>query len=161
MGLFRPKIRPDIQRKKDELKPEVFISVTLAGGLPLPEGSICQIYYCKEKIVIDGNNASFVIPLNRVHDISTKAETEIQKQVVSSAGGAVAGAMMFGPIGAIIGGRTKTKTTKKDTIYLFITYQSENGEIKYIAFNVTGTLKSHEIVKLFSQREKDEKVVIL
>ena len=32
---------------------------------------------------------------------------QISKQAVSSAGGAVAGAVLFGPLGAIIGGRAK------------------------------------------------------
>ena len=45
--------------------------------------------------------------------------------------------MLFGPIGAIIGGKAKKKTVKKEIHYYFIiTYKSD--EIKYIGFEIIG-----------------------
>lgn len=42
-----------------------------------------------------------------------KTDKEIQQQYVSSVGGAVGGAVLFGPLGAITGGRAKKKTVKE------------------------------------------------
>lgn len=64
-----------------------------------------------------------------------KTDTEIQQQYISSVGGAVGGAVLFGPLGAMIGGRAKKKTIKNEVHrYLIITYQSP--EIKYIGFEI-------------------------
>jgi len=79
---------------------------------------------------------------------------EIQKAIVSNAGGAVAGGMMFGALGALIGGREKEKTIRNVTIYLIITYQGNEKE-EYIAFDVTYDYKrANEFVKLFSLTNK-------
>lgn len=65
---------------------------------------------------------------------------EISKQYVSSIGGAVGGALLFGPVGAVIGGRAKQKKSKNVTNYLIITY-TDNNEIKYLGFEINKNLK--------------------
>ena len=52
------------------------------------------------------------------------------------------GAMMFGPLGAMIGGRAKTKKVIKTTQYLIITYLNQQGEISFIGFDSTYNFRS-------------------
>lgn len=73
----------------------------------------------------------------KLTDISVKTDTEIQKQYVSSVGGAIAGGMVFGPLGAIVGGRAKQKKTAESTYYLIFTYNS-NNQICYASFEIPG-----------------------
>ena len=81
-----------------------------------------------------------------------KTDTEIQNQAVSSVGGAIAGGVMFGTLGAIIGGRAKTKKVKTITQYLIITYIGELGELKYIGFDIKNNSQSaSKLVKEFHE----------
>lgn len=57
--------------------------------------------------------------------------------------------MLFGPLGAVIGGRAKEKKSKKMYQYLIITYES-NGEIKYIGFDATANSQASALVKEFN-----------
>ena len=76
---------------------------------------------------------------SKITDISVKTDVEIQKQYVSSAGGAIAGGMVFGPLGAIVGGRVKEKKTREFTYYLIFTYRSD-AEISYISFEIWSSM---------------------
>ena len=79
----------------------------------------------------------FELDKSKITDMCIKTDREIQQQYVSSVGGAVGGAVLFGPVGAIIGGRSKKKTVKNEVHnYLIITYQSP--DIKYIGFETIG-----------------------
>ena len=81
-----------------------------------------------------------------------KTDTDIQNQIVSSVGGAIAGGFMFGTLGAVIGGRAKTKKVKTVTKYLIITYTNNKGEISYIGFDTKNNPSSPEkLVKEFQK----------
>ena len=97
---------------------------------------------------------------DKITDICIKTDTEIQKQLVSSVGGAVAGAMLFGTLGAIIGGRAKTKKVKTSTDYLIITYRSDE-ELKYIGFDTKNNPPSAvKLVNEFKQNNSSSGVQI-
>lgn len=109
----------------------------LVGGLiDLPEGTICKVVYNTDKIVFTASGQEFTLNASKMIDVSVMTPKEIQTQYVSSVGGAVAGAVLLGPLGAIIGGTASKKqfTTKRK--YLIFTYLSD-GETKYIVFDVT------------------------
>lgn len=123
-------------------------------GLPLAEGTECSIYYLSDKLIFEGGGTSFTLPLERLNDISITTSEELQKSYVSSIGGAVGGAILFGPLGALIGGRAKEKTSKIITSYLVFTYLKDD-EVKYIAFDNTNQLaRSQELKKLFDSNPK-------
>ena len=67
--------------------------------------------------------------------------------------------MLFGPVGAMIGGRSKQKTSKIIHSYLIFTF-SDNDEIKYIAFNCTGNMKAYKFVKEFNSNSQEKKTTI-
>ncbi|MEH2944892.1 hypothetical protein VSQ32_19130 [Lachnospiraceae bacterium KK002] len=56
---------------------------------------------------------NFELEKSKITDMCIKTDKEIQQQYVSSVGGAVGGAVLFGPLGAITGGRAKKKTVKE------------------------------------------------
>ena len=90
-----------------------------------------------------------------------KTDTEIQQQAVSSIGGAIAGGVMFGPLGAIIGGRAKNKKVKTVTKYLIITYINDNEEIKYIGFDIQNNIMpACKLVTEFQQLNTNSNVQI-
>ena len=102
-------------------------------------------------IEIVANGQQFNLAKDKIIDITIKTDTEIQKQVVSSAGGAIGGAMLFGAVGALIGGRPKTKTTRKISNYLILTYQKD-ATSDYIGFDVSKQKGSaQQFVREFNQ----------
>lgn len=105
------------------------------NGLPIAENVNCEITSRDNKFIFSSGAMNFELEKSKITDMCIKTDKEIQQQYVSSVGGAVGGAVLFGPIGAMIGGRTKKKTVKNETHnYLIITYQS--SEIKYIGFEI-------------------------
>ena len=58
---------------------------------------------------------------------------------------------MFGTLGAIIGGREKSKTKKKISSYLIITYINNQEELTYIGFDATNNFSVGKIVKEFQE----------
>lgn len=106
-------------------------------GLPIAENTLCSVFFSKGKLTVRGAGQEFALSEEKITDVSVATSTQIQKSYVSDAGGAVAGAMMFGPLGAMVGGRAKEMTSKVDTHYLIVTYSTE-GEVKYFTFKAEG-----------------------
>lgn len=67
--------------------------------------------------------------------------------------------MLFGPVGAMIGGRSKEKTSKIIHSYLIFTFL-DNDEIKYIAFNCTGNMNVSKFIKEFNSSKQKKKATI-
>ena len=109
------------------------------AGLPLAQDAPCTIIAENDCFKFIGGGNSFELNRSKITDISVKTDVEIQKQYVSSAGGAIAGGMVFGPLGAIVGGRVKEKKTREFTYYLIFTYRSD-AEISYISFEIWSSM---------------------
>ena len=105
------------------------------AGLPLPQDSHCTILMEDSCFKITGGGNEFRLDKGKITEMCVKTDVEIQRQYVSSSGGAVAGAMVFGALGAIVGGRAKEKTNRTYTYYLIFTYRS-NDEINYVSFEI-------------------------
>jgi len=110
------------------------------AGLPVPEGVFCNLFLLPDKLQVHASGTQFDLDLTRITDVVEKTDVEIQKQMVSSAGGAVAGGLLLGPVGALIGGRAKTKTSREIKSYMIISY-SKGDALEYMAFNTTGNFK--------------------
>lgn len=122
----------------------------LFTGLPIAPDTECYIFY-GDVIRIEAAGHEFILPIDRVLDISIVTNEQIQKGYVSSAGGAVAGGLMFGVLGAALGGRPKATISKIFTHFLVFTYSSDEGETKFIAFNATNCqIEARRLIKRFS-----------
>lgn len=128
------------------------ITVNHVHGLPIAENLICKVYSYPDRLEFKSGTTSINLPRNKITDMCIKTDVEIQKQMISSAGGAVAGGLAFGPLGAIIGGRVKTKNIINATNYLIITYTDNSGKLAYIGFGVTGIVSyAEKLIKEFKQ----------
>ena len=125
----------------------------------LPQGSPCKIFCNSERMKFSANGQDFVLETSKLLDISVMTQTEIQKQYVSSVGGAVAGAVLLGPLGAIIGGRATKKTINNTSKYLVISYISD-GETKYIVFDTTNNFVGNSIKNKYKYLKKNENIKV-
>jgi len=112
-------------------------SVKHVYGLPCPEDTRVTIEAYKDRISFSANNVNYDLPYGRINDVCMKTDFEIRTQTTSSAGGAVAGAMLFGPLGAAIGGRTKSTNYFDAKDYLIFTYTDKTGKIAYMGFQIS------------------------
>lgn len=121
---------------------------------------MCKLTCLRSRIIIQANGQEFNLQTDKLIDVSIMTNTEIQKQYVSSAGGAVAGAMLLGPIGAILGGSASKRSIKTNTKYLIFTYLAD-VQTKYILFDVTKkTPQAKRLVKQFSYLKNKDTVKI-
>lgn len=121
-------------------------------GLPIAENLLCEVFSYPDRIEFKAGNTNIKLSRSKITDMCVKTDTDIQNQVVSSVGGAIAGGFMFGTLGAIIGGRAKTKKIKAVTKYLIITYTNNQGEISYIGFDTRNNpISAEKLVKEFQK----------
>ena len=122
-------------------------------GLPIPDGAVCTVYVCPDRYIFDRDGSQFNLTFEKVTDVVCKTETEIQNNYVSSIGGAVAGAALFGALGAIVGGRAKKKTDKIIHKYLIFAYVKDE-KTDFITFDCTDSLKTEVFVSAFKSYQQ-------
>ena len=122
-------------RRKKEESPVRTLDCKHMVGLPLPEGAHCTLVFSENGVEISSGNNIFRLSIEKTTDVTITTSTSIQKAYVSSAGGAAAGEALFGPLGAMVGGRVKEKTTKTIDEYFIITYMKD-GSVDYLSFLV-------------------------
>lgn len=131
------------------------------NGLPIPENTFVEVFSYPDRLEFKAGTTNINLQRDKISDMCIKTDTEIQNQAVSSAGGAVAGALMFGALGAAIGGRTKTKKVKTVTSYLIITYTNNQGELSFIGFDIKNNPPAAaKLVKEFRERNTTSGVEI-
>lgn len=84
---------------------------------------------------------------SQITDVFYGLETEIVEKNKSVIGRAVAGGLLFGGIGAVVGGisGTGTKAKKERHFYFIISYTSSAGEEKFIQFEDTRLYKGVKV----------------
>ena len=128
----------------------------LVGGLDLAAGSICSAVCSPESISFSASGQTFTLSPEKLIDVSVMTPQEIQTQYVSSVGGAIAGGILLGPIGAALGGSAQKKKTKIIRQYLIFAYQAD-AEVKYIVFDVTSAPQNgKKISKVYAYLKKNE-----
>lgn len=119
-------------------------------GLPIGENAVCKLYAFDNKLEITSGANDFIINKSQITDAQITNTVEVSKYKNSSIGGAVGSAMIAGPLGAVIGGRAKTKTSRSITYFLIFAYNNKDGELNNIGFEL-GELAgdANKFVKLF------------
>lgn len=119
------------------------VSGKLVDGLPIPAQVQVVTKLFNEKIELEaftGNKPSdhqrFNLDIEKVQKVTILDEKQIQQIVTQSAPGMIIGAAAFGLLGAMVGGRVKTKDKVKINRLLLIDYISD-GENKQILINVS------------------------
>lgn len=117
MGLFG--------KKKKE---KVIVGGFLVSGLPERENSDLMLELFDDHIHIksfrDFKN-EYKISLDKVTNVKYYNESQIEKVITQSTPGMIIGAATFGAVGAMIGGRVKTKEKKATLDFLLIKYDDK------------------------------------
>lgn len=124
------------------------IHLTHVDGLPVPDGAECWACIYENRFTFVRNNDQFNLPFSNIVDVVCKTEKEIQNNYVSSVGGAVGGALLLGPVGAIIGGRAKKKTDEIIHEYLIFAFDKD-GETKFITFDCTREVGARKCITAY------------
>lgn len=120
-------------------------------GLPVSELAVCDVWECKNCLVFYCGHP-YVLNYSKIINAEYMSQTEVTKHYYDDATGAIAGGLMFGPIGALIGGGTEVDEETKYRYFVRITYKSENGtndvlfnvtDAQYSAKNFVRTIKKH------------------
>lgn len=139
----------------------VYTAFHHVNGLPVAENLLCEVFSYPDRIEFKAGTTNIKLAREKITDMCIKSDTEIQNQVVSSVGGAIAGGIMFGALGAAIGGRAKNKKVKTITQYLIISYTNNQGELVYIGFDTKNNPPSAEkLVKEFRELNLNSSVQI-
>lgn len=121
------------------------VITTLVDGLPISNKNKVEIILEEEYIIINETRLNgfkfevintFKIKIENVLDIMVATDKEIIEKNKSVIGRGAVG-LLFGPVGAVLGGMsgigTKKIVKKKDTLFV-ISYMSKEEEIKNITF---------------------------
>lgn len=141
--------------KNKKAKPLAKGNFDIVSGLPVPAGAKCKIELYPDLIKIESLGQLFTLDQRRIFNVSAVKRSQIQKQCVSSAGGAVAGAILFGAIGAAIGGGTKVVNLENVDRFLVFSYWAEDRkEAKQIVFAIKDGFgnRAGDFIYLFKDR---------
>jgi len=107
-------------------------------GIPFLGGKKVLLNLYPDKLIISDKNKknSYKIRMENIVDIKVKTETEISEQERNVLARAVAGGLLFGGVGAIVGGMSGIPPKKIKMIhdFLIVDYLSKNGEQKSMMF---------------------------
>lgn len=95
--------------------------------------------------------------MEKIIDVTLKLEKDIETDYVSSIGGAVGGAVLFGALGAMIGGRVKKKQTIETTEYSIFTY-NKGDLVDCISFRVRSFTAGEFVQKFRAMPKKPTEV---
>ena len=148
------KARKEGKKKVKDLKAQGMLSIAFLPhvyGLPIPENTNCEIRTYADRMEFHGGNADINLNRNKIVNVAMATDVDIQKQAVSSTGGAILGYAALGPLGAAIGGRVKNRTVRTATTYLIISYR-DGESFKHIGFEVGPAInKAQELVNEFNK----------
>ncbi|MEG0273477.1 MAG: hypothetical protein RR622_09665 [Hydrogenoanaerobacterium sp.] len=120
-------------------------SGTIIEGLSgIPKGTQCEIYVDKDlmwiKRAYTKDTTTYNLNISQLSNIGIVSEEEVTEKNKNVIGRAIVGGLVFGSIGAILGGLSGVSNTKKKetTFYLVINYTATNAtELSVITFQVS------------------------
>lgn len=124
-------------------------------GLPVIKGAMCQVGINNQEFVFQKEDKLITLPLNRVIDVGVKNKEEIRSYYVSNAGTAIAGGMMFGEIGALLGGQPE-KVTETIRSQFFIIIYHDGNSVSTLMFDALQCHNAWEIDDYYKNLPKAE-----
>lgn len=155
----KSKTKKELTKLKKEKNANISIALLHFYGLPIAKNILAQVFSSPDEYEFVAGNNSFKLSKEKVTDVTITTDVDIQKNYVSSVSGAIGGAVLFGPIGAMIGGRAKEKKSRIVHSYLIFTFL-DNNELKYIAFDCTNNFQAQKFVKEFNAIENKKTTTV-
>ncbi|WP_068505715.1 hypothetical protein [Paenibacillus kribbensis] len=104
-------------------------------GLPIAEKTACTILLKQDRILVKAGGAEFNVAINQITAAEVKTDVEIANIVSSSAVKGIAGGLLFGPIGLVVGARAKNKEKKTYNYYFILNYINSEGNLSSLLFD--------------------------
>ena len=125
------------------------IGANLVEGLPVKEETDLIVKLTDENLILieAPTRKEFEIDISKISLIDYKNEVEMQRIIKQSAPGMIIGAATFGLLGAMVGGRVKTKEKKIFTHFVVINYHSD--EDKTIILKTNDAIGAGQLVDTF------------
>lgn len=134
----------------EEYKADISCGLKHVSGLPVPAGIMVELYCTKEKMIIKKDTQEITLSANKLKSVDSVIGRDLQSQ----ADGALAGGLLFGLSGAVLGALVGSST------YLVITYEGD-GEIKHIILDtVTAPGNARKVADYYRETTaaKDQKI---
>ncbi|KAA1180696.1 hypothetical protein D3C76_126640 [compost metagenome] len=135
--------------KKKEVNGSFGASLFHTEGLPIAENTHCELRINEGKLVITGGGSEFIVNLSQIQAADFKTDVEIAHIVNSSAAKGIAGGLLFGPIGLVVGARATSKKERTVTPYLIMNYINSANELAVLMFR--DNPKSFEAAKFIDK----------
>lgn len=137
-----------LKSNKGSLISEWFMPLHDMG--PIKEGFPADVACMDGHVLLKplvGGKSTMTIPYSKITDVFYGMESELQTKQKSPIGRAVAGGLLFGGVGAVVGAvsgiGTKQKTVNK--FYFAISYTDEAGEDVILRFEDTRLFKGRKL----------------
>lgn len=128
-------------------------------GLNIPENAKCELWICQDCLIFY-YEIPIVLNYSKIITADYLTNEQITKHYVENTTGAIVGGLAFGPIGALLGGGTKTKYDVEKSYFLTITYKS-NNEINTIILDASlARNQAKKFVKNLKNRIPNDSEVI-
>lgn len=135
------------------------VPLTHVYGLDLSEWIPIACYIAKDKYIFVGDNREFIMTRKRIINKYLTTDIDIKKQAVSNVKGTVAGAMAFGTIGALLADNAKVVDVKTVKKLIIFEYETETGEVKTYAFDITNKITESTATYKFNLKKQKEVVL--
>lgn len=140
MGLFKS--------KKGSIISEMFVIQEDVGQIK--KGVTVDVALHEDHLVLSVpfmKKTPITLQYNQITDVFYGLETEVVEKNKSPIGRAVAGGLLFGGVGAIVGAVSGTgkKEKKQSKFYFIISYTSAAGEEKILQFEDTRLFKGRKL----------------
>lgn len=134
--LLRTKSKGRVVYEKDRQERGILESSTVhhLEGLRIAEKTKCTVTIFEDKLTLVGGGVTFNLSTSQITAAEIKTDVEIANVVHSSAAKGIAGGLVFGPIGLVVGSRATNKEKRTIKYYFLINYVNSSGEVAAILF---------------------------
>lgn len=158
LSVFRgktPEEKEEMKRREERYQMESDRKMTAdhITGLPVPDGMSCGLEFMGDALNIRSCGNLIHLSCDRMIGAVLKTNVEIQIEHTSNAGGAMAGALEFGWLGALLFGGVKKIETEISSYFLIVTYISDHDQKKpeYLVFRVEEDQKALRFADLLQK----------
>lgn len=144
------KVIIDQANTKEEYKADVAANFRHTSGLPIPAGIMVGVYCTKDRLIIKKDSQEITLSVEKLKSVDSVMGKDLQTQTE----GALAGGLLFGLSGAVIGALASSTT------YLAITYES-GGDTKCILLDtVTAPGNAKKVASYYKEtiQSKEQKI---
>lgn len=147
MGLFKS--------TKGSIISDYFTPLTPVPGFKHGDQTLCDIALYEDHLILTETLSQNTARLDyaQITDVSRELETEIIEKNKSVIGRALAGGLLLGGVGAVVGGVSGVgkKQTKKTKMYFIISYVSSDGSDQFLCFEDSRMYKGGKIAKMLKE----------